>query len=287
MTEPTRKSFWIGQIDRKYGLQNAVRVGIVLVVPSIVVCVFVLSNRESASRSECENQLKMIGLALHQYVDSHDSFPAGTVFNPGLITSRRLSWLVSAWSEGIGDGQLHLEGDRSKARDQWPNRAMKVSSIEDREGNRWNASPVYRQCPAHPLPELLHQPKLLAYVGVGELGLDAPTLPANHEQAGMFAYDRVTRVRDVTDGLSNTMMVIETSVDNGPWTAGGWATVRPLDSARQPYIGAGRQFGGYHRDGVNVLFADGAVRFVRDAVNSRHLESLSTIAGVQMGDGAY
>ena len=103
----------------------------------------------------------------------------------------------------------------------------------------------------------------------------------------MFAYDRVTRVLDVTDGLSNTMMVIETSVDNGPWTAGGWATVRPLDPARQPYIGAGRQFGGYHRDGVNVLFADGAVRFVRDAVNSRHLESLSTIAGAQMGDQSY
>ncbi len=65
----------------------------------------------------------------------------------------------------------------------------------------------------------------------------------------------------------------------GPWVAGGLATVRGLDTAELPYIGAGRQFGGLHDSGTFAAFADGSVRFISDTINPRILEALSTIAG--------
>ena len=75
------------------------------------------------------------------------------------------------------------------------------------------------------------------------------------------------------------MTIAETTFANGPWTAGGPATVRGLDSRRQPYIGRGRQFGKAHRGGAMVAFADGSVRFVKESINPRVFEALSTIAG--------
>jgi prepilin-type processing-associated H-X9-DG protein len=95
----------------------------------------------------------------------------------------------------------------------------------------------------------------------------------------VFGYDRQTRIEDFTDGTANTMMVIETAVAGGPWTAGGPATVRGLDPARQPYIGTGRQFGGTHRGGAMVAMADGSVKFLTETIDPKVFEALSTVSG--------
>jgi prepilin-type processing-associated H-X9-DG protein len=85
-------------------------------------------------------------------------------------------------------------------------------------------------------------------------------------------------VSEITDGPANTMMVAETT-DRGPWTAGGRSTLRGLDPTIQTYIGKGRQFGGNHRRGVRVLFADGSVRFLSETIEPRVFEALATVAG--------
>jgi prepilin-type processing-associated H-X9-DG protein len=86
-------------------------------------------------------------------------------------------------------------------------------------------------------------------------------------------------MEDLKDGAAATLLLAETGVGNGPWSAGGPATVRGLDPARQPYIGRARQFGGLHRRGLNVAFADGSVRFLKDTIDPKVFEALSTIAG--------
>src|SRR5262249_15130062 len=134
-------------------------------------------------------------------------------------------------------------------------------------------------CPAGPDRDVRGRPSSTSYVGIAGLGPDAPRLPVNDPRAGIFGYDRHTRPADIKDGASTTMMIAEAASANGPWTAGGPATVRGLDPARRPYIGPGRQFGGNHVGGAMVMFADGSVRFVGELVDPKVFEALSTIAG--------
>jgi prepilin-type processing-associated H-X9-DG protein len=135
------------------------------------------------------------------------------------------------------------------------------------------------QCPAHSRGATTNGPRETDYVGVAGLGADAATLPSGHPRSGVFSYERPTRLGDIRDGIASTMMMAETTQARGPWTAGGPATVRGLDPGRRPYIGRGRQFGGAHRGGVMVAFADGSVRFIRESIDPKVFEALSTVAG--------
>jgi hypothetical protein len=124
-----------------------------------------------------------------------------------------------------------------------------------------------------------HTPGWTWYVGIAGVGTDAPTLPDGHPRAGIFGYERQTPLGGIKDGASNTLLLAETGLANGPWTAGGAATVRGLDPRRQPYIGPGRQFGGLHRAGVMTAMADGSVRLLRETIEPSVFEALSTVAG--------
>ena len=119
-----------------------------------------------------------------------------------------------------------------------------------------------------------------SYIGIAGLGNDAPFVPQGHPRAGVFGYERRTRLQDIKDGAACTMVVTESSQVQACWLAGGPATVRGLDTSDLPYIGPGRQFGGLHpRGGANITFADGSVRFVSDTIAPKVFEAISTIAG--------
>ena len=94
-----------------------------------------------------------------------------------------------------------------------------------------------------------------------------------------FGYNRTIRDKDITDGLANTMTVIETTRDIGPLTQGGPTTVRGLDPSHDDYVGETSQFGGLHPGGVCTAFADGSVRFVSNSIDRKTFEAISTIAG--------
>jgi hypothetical protein len=143
-------------------------------------------------------------------------------------------------------------------------------------------------CPSNPRWATPEEPALTHYVGVAGLGRDAATLPVTDRRAGFFGYDRTIGPRDVKDGTSNTLMVIETSADNGPWAAGGRATVRGVDPDEAPFIGKGRPFGTIHytprfvgtpQAPVNGALADGSVRCLPESTSARTFEALATIAG--------
>ena len=82
---------------------------------------------------------------------------------------------------------------------------------------------------------------------------------------------------DIKRGLSNQIAVTETRHVIGAWSAGGEPTVRGfLDDS--PLVGKASQFGEHGR-GANVLFADGAVKFIRDSVDPKVLHALARIHG--------
>lgn len=235
---------------------------------------FLQRPSEAAQRDACRRNLRLIAAGLAQYSVQFGSFPAGTVPNDRLPPERRLSWLFVVWAFF----------------DQW-NWLLNLALPWDAPSNRLTRGHgvdeppeavgrmTYLTCPAADGSADERRPGWTWYVGVAGVGRDAAELPNGHPRAGVFGYDRRTTSADVKDGLSDTLLLAETRVVNGPWTAGGRAPVRGLDPDRRPYIGRGRQFGGLHRGGVNVAFADGSVRFLRGSIDPQVFEALSTVAG--------
>jgi hypothetical protein len=85
-------------------------------------------------------------------------------------------------------------------------------------------------------------------------------------------------------------MVIETNFENGPWSAGGFPTVRGIDTDGSDYLGFTGQFGSLHRteestlfkvypECSNCTFVDGSVRYLVKTIDPLTFEALATIAG--------
>jgi prepilin-type processing-associated H-X9-DG protein len=234
--------------------------------------------REGARRSQCVGNLKWTIIHLLNYCSRYGAFPAGTIPNPQLPPERRLSWLVEFWDEQCLGEKLKV--DRSKGWDEPPNWPPKIIGIEGTTYVNMEPEDVsaWVTCPDDP-GHRARKPFPLTYVGMAGVGVDAPELPPKHPRAGIFGYDRVTKLEDITDGTSTTMAVIETTLGHGPWTAGGPLSVRGVDTTTRPYIGRNRPFGGYHPGGANVAFADGSVRFVKDTIDPNIFEAIATAAG--------
>jgi prepilin-type processing-associated H-X9-DG protein len=232
---------------------------------------------EAAHLHQCRMNLQQLALGLISYGSVHGSFPAGTAPNARLRPEKRLSWLVVAWRFIERWGWLF---SMTEAWDSEANRITRGQGVGG--GPRAMGRVAGLCCPAAAGSSEDHMPGWTWYVGIAGVGTDAPTLPEGHPRAGIFGYDRQTPLGAIKDGASNTLAIAETGLDNGPWTAGGEATVRGLDPSRLPYIGEGRQFGGLHRDGVMVAMADGSVRFLRETMEPRVFGALATVAGGEL-----
>lgn len=232
------------------------------------------SSRRAAERAGCLRNLKQIAWSIGWYSQRSEGtkgegtgpYPPGTIQDPTIPLERRCGWASLTYlinDEGCsGCPAVHPELAWDDPRQQ---------PLTGRESEMY--------CPSCPKPSATRPLVPAAYIGIAGLGVDAPGLPTSDPRAGIFGDGRVVTPADVTDGLAGTMMVVESSEPAGPWFAGGRNTVRGLDPARKPYIGQGRQFGGNHAGGVQVLMADGAVRFVKDSAAPKIFEGLSTIAG--------
>lgn len=233
-------------------------------VPAVLVALLlpaVQQAREAARRSQSKNNMKQIGLAMHNYHDTFNGFPEGTVPSETLEVHERLSWMYKILPF-IEQAQLYnlmspLEGEGYAS--------------TNLETYVQMAIPTYLNPGFAPAPGATH------YVGIGGKTEEGPTATLPSDVAGVFGYDRKTRIHDITDGTSNSMMVAESQGYTGPWAQGGSATIRSL--TQQPYINGPDGIGGPFRGGCHVLMADGAVRFVSENIDGATMEALSTIQG--------
>ncbi len=237
---------------------GGIGIGVALLLPAVQ------QAREAARRVTSANNMKMIGLALHNYHDVHNTFPPGTMPNAELPVDERLSWLTAILPY-LDQAALYNEIDRKAAWNKGANETATATSL-----------PGY----LHP-GAIQGEPGRTSYVGLAGLGENGPTLEANNPKAGAFAYDKARSFRDFRDGFSNTAIVAESNLGN-PWAQGGISTVRPL--TQQPYINGPDGIGGVTVNGANILFADGSVRFVNENVDARVMEAISTIAGGEIVD---
>ena len=235
--------------------------------------------REPANRMSCQNNFKQLMLALHNF-ESDDrpvpypstgrpDLPAGRAFppgcfGPGTTPEERLSWLVALLP--------YLEQDH----------LYKQFDVETGyAGNLAVARTRVRVflCPAAPVSD----DPVTHYVAMAGLGPDAAGRPAGAPGNGFMGYDRLTAPATITDGLSNTIGLMETRTGLGPWARGGSSNVRGFDPADVPVIGEGRPLGG-HPGGINVAMADGSVRFIRPSIDPKTLAAAITIAGADPVD---
>jgi hypothetical protein len=217
--------------------------------------------REAARRTQSMNNERQILLAMHNYHDVFQHFPEGTYPNEKLEPDERLSWLTAILPY-LDQAPLYNMIDFDGG---WEDQA--------------NEQQLQTMVPTFLNPSTKDVPSDYAhthYVGLAGLGEEGPTLPVTSRKAGVFAYDRATRIQDITDGTSNTIAISDSS-DPAPWGAGGHATIRAL--TEKPYINGPDGIGGPHVGGITVGLCDGSVRFVSENIDPSVLEALVTIRG--------
>ncbi|MBX3444825.1 MAG: DUF1559 domain-containing protein [Planctomyces sp.] len=178
--------------------------------------------REAARRTQCKNNLKQLGLALHNYESTHRTFPMSRI---------TIQNSVNPWSAMvlpfIDQGSLYSLWDFNRSWNHSPNLELAATTL-----------PVW-MCPSTPgitppPASQVHDTALTPagvkglvwpagglgpndYGSVNEVrwalyesvGLPRPNGPGRG-MPGAMARDAITRLRDITDGMSNTLMISET-----------------------------------------------------------------------------
>ncbi|WP_437188417.1 DUF1559 domain-containing protein [Planctomicrobium sp. SH668] len=286
--------------------------------------------REAARRSQCKNNLKQIGLAIHNYHDTHNTFPPGafggsqTYEDPFTIPNWRLHIFPGLEQTAVYNRLDFVSADRTFAGSAtWsPNvqvlsgHTVPVYNCPSSPNDPFNVPTVYN--PEHNSGRI--QCPMYVGVGGGSIGTTAE-LPAGRSVGfntpqgtvtnnGMLGWNAITRMRDCTDGTSNTLIVAEQSGKVGntdtrsgyyggyvganfgipvgtsnpsglyPWCTGLSSLVYRVNSptaatgATQAYE-TNTIWNSYHVGGIHALLTDGSVRFISENISMDTLLYLS------------
>jgi prepilin-type processing-associated H-X9-DG protein len=199
--------------------------------------------RESARRTRCVKNLLQIGLAMHNHLFSHNNvFPAAFVADKDgkPLLSWRVMILPFLDQKELFD-QFHLD-------------------------EPWDGP--------HNKPLIAKMPKVFACPnGNKALAAEGKTTYLTPRGPGTIFPGAVgVKIQDVTDGTSNTLMVVEAADSSAViWTKPDDWEVGPA-SKIQDLVG-------HHPRGTNFGFADGSVRFLMGTVTPKLLQALLTRKG--------
>ena len=207
----------------------------------LIIMPAVRTARERARRTVCTENLKQIGLAMHNYHDRYRCFPAATTFDDR--GRPLLSWRVTILPF-MGEDALYRE---FRLNEPWysPHNRTLLGKM-----------PAAFACP------LNEERKGWAEMSTYQVVVGPKTMFTGGTSC--------VRRADVTDGTANTILVVETN-DLTPWTA-------PHDVAFSSASSLGAS-GSEHLDGLNAAMADGSVHFIKSKIDPAVLWSLMTRDG--------
>jgi prepilin-type N-terminal cleavage/methylation domain-containing protein/prepilin-type processing-associated H-X9-DG protein len=268
--------------------------------------------RAAAAATQCTNNLKQIGLALHSYHDRMKGFPPGY--------------------------QSQVDTDNSDLGPGWSWAALLLDDLEQgnlKQSIRFNlqiSDPLNADVRLTPVPAFNCPSEIVSgsftvidatgnaicdvarcnYVAMnGVLGVSSDASDNN----GVFLRNLPMRTVDIADGLSNTLFVGERSSDmssvtwTGAVTNGVVPAQRYADPADQlanaelapaltlahgskdhlpnnPLVFDADATASFHVHGVNFLFGDGSVRFITTDIAGSVYEALLTRAGGETVSGS-
>ena len=228
---------------RRAGL-SLLELGVVVVILGIIVLMLLPMSRRgggASRRTMCKNNLKQIGLALHNYATVHDNTfpPAYTVDADG---NRLHSWrtLILPYME---QRELYERIDFTLPWDHPKNKAV------------FETAQVTQSfiCPsAADMPD--HHTTYVAVVG----------------DNAMFTGSTARSMKDITDGMSNTLTVAEVAASHSvPWMS-------PNDISAAELISSIAAMPTNHTGGLQMLVGDGSVRFVSAKIDKETLTAALT-----------
>jgi prepilin-type N-terminal cleavage/methylation domain-containing protein/prepilin-type processing-associated H-X9-DG protein len=285
----------------------------------------VQAARETARRSQCTNNLKQIGLALQNYHDSLRTFP------PGYCAAMPYVDGATDTAPGWGWAALILSQIEQEAVKGEVNYSVPLEHPANARAIQTNLA-VYL-CPSDSLPP---EPFPIADATGNGLALAAPSSYAacvgsdasdvcDPLGLGVFYRNSGTKIGDIRDGTSTTILVGEKAWANaqGTWTGAvrGGVCVRGrynpcptsgaawkaapalvlahshLNNTTTDLDGGLDDFSSSHVAGSNFVFADGSVRFIRsvpdDGPNGGYMsesivfQALGTRAGHEVVPGDW
>jgi prepilin-type N-terminal cleavage/methylation domain-containing protein/prepilin-type processing-associated H-X9-DG protein len=305
---------------RRANLRGFTLIELLVVIAIIAILVALLlpavqQAREAARRAQCRNNLKQIGLALHNYESSHRVFPPGTLGFPKVFSAHAhlLPYMDQANLRNLIDFDV-------------PPLDFGIPGWQANEQAAKTTIPVYR-CPSdgeHVPGSDFGTINYPACVGSGLVN-DGSSSRAD----GVVFTQSSIGFGDLTDGTSNTVCFGETVLGSGadpatgsdpfrevielsggtPTTpiacipgSGGWSGLRGAkwinghyadtlynhfyppnvaapDCHNQWHNHALTAARSMHSGGVHVLLCDGSVQFVGETVNLNIWRAVSTRAG--------
>jgi prepilin-type N-terminal cleavage/methylation domain-containing protein/prepilin-type processing-associated H-X9-DG protein len=264
--------------------------------------------REAAARMQCQNNLKQMGLAFHNYHDVNGRFPPGQLDSP-----RKHIWAPFLLPYIEQDNLLR--GYHFEEHFYFPiNQPVITQPVK-----------IF-QCPSAPIrSQVTYSDRPVGFVwscavsDYGALGnvdsalVDAGLIPGPlpPKPNAVLIVGGGVRLTDITDGTSSTMMVSELAGRPAHYVTG-----RKLSPDRAEVFGAGwadwdngfqlhgatpdgsgspgpcavncnnnKGIYSFHTGGANALFADGSVHFLREGLSIRTAAALVTRAGGEVISG--
>jgi len=265
----------------------------------------VQAAREAARRAQCVNNLKQIGLALHNYHDSLKTFPPGRLGLDGVIATSGFVLLLPFVEEpGLYElGQWDDGGIWNDKDPSWMD-APRLQLIA--------ARPEVYVCPSDTADPVLNSaastwgtpipPATGSYaLNQGNIGPPGTGSNVKYDNTGLFMYHGTRSMREIVDGLSQTMLGGEVSdghlagncPDDGSKYSNknAWTRATRLNSClRTTYnpvntlpcngertsTGVNGAYSSKHPSGANFVFADGHVTFLNENIDQNIYEALST-----------
>jgi len=287
---------------------------VVIAIIAVLVAILlpaVQQAREAARRSQCGNNLKQLGIAMHSYQETHNVLPPATInpgesacdvlFTPGQIMNHTGFEMLLPYIEL---GTLYNQIDFSK-----PSGGAYFSCTAP---TGFTAQTVLNKaipsfmCPSDGYNPYLHQPGSTTYrydygyrssYGFTQY-TDEYTLAWNYSADTNAArtpwgYNGSAKLDRIKDGTSNTMLLLETPMEKtspsyGPfWNQYAhtfW--IIPQLGLNRPYnipVGEKRVYawraGSTHEGGAQTVMADGSVRFLSEDMSQTTLNAITSIAG--------
>ncbi len=219
----------------------------------------VLWAPEAARRTQCKNNLKQIGLALYNYHDTYERFPT---FRSGQPPHSwrvvMLPYLDGPYGNEDLPQKLHAAYDFKKKWNLGSN--QKIAKTELR---------VY-QCPSDPFM-------------TGTDGFPFTAYAALVGPKTIWQEKESLRIKDITDGTTNTLLVVEACGQRIPW-----AEPKDVQLSQSEFImnAPGKEIGrsesalsSFHTGGIQALIGDGSVRFISENTDQDVLKALITACG--------